>query len=285
MLVQSEKELKLAGWEKQQWVNALDLEANKWFQVHHGYNTLFKDNITEHMRFEAMLQKRSYVGNALNKESMSRQAISKWQTAEARLVELKAQQEKTLQDEAGAKDQKKTLLNTTIGKRIAAENEITKLTETSKALEQLIIKLEKERKKTELEAQEKKKFKEKKKHLPWPVAGEIVVKFGKNKHPDLDTYIISNGVKIKAAANSDVKAVSRGEVLFSGEFRSYGQMIVIDHGGGFYTIYGQLSELYVQEGQKVQEAAVIGKLGADQPILYFEVRSENKVEDPELWLK
>ncbi len=83
----------------------------------------------------------------------------------------------------------------------------------------------------------------------------------------------------------NVKAVSRGEVLFSGEFRSYGQMIVIDHGGGFYTIYGQLSELYVQEGQKVQEAAVIGKLGADQPILYFEVRSENKVEDPELWLK
>ena len=116
--------------------------------------------------------------------------------------------------------------------------------------------------------------------------GDIVVKFGRNKHPEFDTYIISNGIRIKGEPNSAVKAVSKGEVIFCGEFRSYGQMVIIDHGGGFYTIYGQLSEILVTEGQKVQEANVIAKIGSGtQSTLYFEVRSENKVEDPEVWLK
>jgi len=286
MLAQSENELKRAGWEKQQWINTLDSELNKWNQYHYSYNSLFRDNIDEQLRFEAVVQKRSYVGSALNKETMSRQAINRWQAAKDKLKELKGQQEKTLQDQESVRAQKKDILKSTIGRRVAAEADIAKLTESAKALEQMIIKLEKERKKTEQEAQEKRKFKEKKKHLIWPVEGEIVLKFGRNKHPDLDTYIISNGVKIRAAANSDVRSVGKGEVMFSGEFRSYGQMVIIDHGGGFFTIYGQLSEILVEEGQKVQEGTVIGKLGgAKQPVLYFEVRSESKPEDPELWLK
>jgi len=286
MLNQSVNELKLAGWEKSQWQNALNSELNKWYQANHAYYQLFRDRVNEHLRFEAMSQKKSYFDSARNKESLSRQAILKWQMAQNKLKELKLQQEKTLEEQAGVKGRKKEILQTTIGRRIAAENEINKLTETSKALEQLIIKLEKEKKKTEQEAMEKARFKQKKKHLPWPVAGEIIVKFGRNKHPEFDTYIISNGIKIKAAANSDVKAVCKGEVIFCGEFRSYGQMVLLDHGGGFYTIYGQLNEILVTEDQKVQEASVIGRLGnAPQPALYFEVRSENKVEDPELWLK
>ena len=191
-----------------------------------------------------------------------------------------------MQEQAGVKDQKKVILKTTVGRRIAADAEIHKLTESSKALEQLIMKLEREKKKTEQEAVEKMAFTEKKNRLPWPVQGNIVMKFGRNKHPEFDTYIISNGVRIKTAGNCDVKAVSKGEIIFCGDFRSYGLMVIIDHGGGFYSVYGSLGDISVSDGAQVKAGGVIGELSSgDDPVLYFEVRADGKVQDPLLWLK
>lgn len=286
MLSQSEKGLKLAGWEKKQWLDAINGELNLWYREHRGYYRIFDDKVSERLRYQAMTQKKTYFDNAKNKESLSRQAILKWRLAQTELKELKNRQEKNLREHEGVRQQKKDILKTTVGRRLAADAEIKKLTESSKALEQLIIKLEKAKKKTEQESLEKKKFKEKKKRLPWPIQGEVVMKFGRNKHPEFDTYVISNGIRIKAAKNSDVKTVSKGEVIFCGEFRSYGLMVIVDHGGGFYTIYGLLSELLVKEDEKLQEGGIIGRLGGVQPqILYFEVRSGNQPENPELWLR
>ena len=74
--------------------------------------------------------------------------------------------------------------------------------------------------------------------------------------------------------------------LFSGEFRVYGRMIILDHGGGFYTIYGQLDDIFIEEGQIINAYDPIGTIsGDDEPVLYFEVRSDATAEDPMLWLK
>ena len=88
------------------------------------------------------------------------------------------------------------------------------------------------------------------------------------------------------APGTEVKPVDKGEVLFTGEFRSYGQMVIIDHGSTFYSIYGQLGEINVEEGQKVKATDTIGKLSSKkEPILYFEIRHNGKPEDPVAWLK
>jgi septal ring factor EnvC (AmiA/AmiB activator) len=125
-----------------------------------------------------------------------------------------------------------------------------------------------------------------KNNLPWPVSGTVVLNYGKNKHPDLDTNIISNGIKIKAQNNAIIQSVESGRVAFVGEFRSYGKMIIIDHKGEFFSVYAQLSVILVKEEDTVLRGSQIAKTGeGDSSVLYFEIRQSNIPEDPRLWLK
>ena len=113
-----------------------------------------------------------------------------------------------------------------------------------------------------------------------------MLNYGKNKHPDLNTNVISNGIKIKARNNAIIKSVDEGEVVFTGEFRSYGKMIIIDHKGVFFSVYGELGNILVSEGQAVSRGANIAKLGSgDNSVLYFEIRQYNVPENPVLWLE
>jgi septal ring factor EnvC (AmiA/AmiB activator) len=125
-----------------------------------------------------------------------------------------------------------------------------------------------------------------KKSLPWPVNGKVIAKFGKNKHPELDTYVISNGIKIDAADFSRVKSVDSGTVVFTGEFRSYGKVVIIDHKDSIFSVYGLLDHILVKEDQKVLKEDVIADLGGGKnSYLYFEIRQNNIPDDPILWLQ
>ena len=131
----------------------------------------------------------------------------------------------------------------------------------------------------------KKKFFEKKSRLPWPVEGEVIGKYGKLKHNDLDTYIISNGIKIEAGEDSIIKVISKGEIVYADNFRSYGKTVIVSHGGGFYTIYGQLGKILVKSKKKILGSEPIGRMERGENILYFEIRSDNKPLDPLVWLR
>jgi septal ring factor EnvC (AmiA/AmiB activator) len=278
-------ELKCAVSEKQQRSRSLSGELNAWYRTHYSYPRLFSDPLDERFRFELMKRERGCYNDARNKEIISEAATIKWKEAQNTLLRLKGQLDTTRTETGRMKAQKKDLLKTTVGKRVGAEEEIKKLTESARALQQFIINLEKEKKKSEDQVRERKEFQQKKKLLPWPVSGTVVSRFGKYKHPELDTYVINNGIKIQTAAGASVKAVADGEVIFSGEFRSYGLMVIVDHGGSFYSIYGQLDESLVEEDAKVKGGGVVGKLGnSGQPSLYFEVRSNGQPEDPMQWL-
>jgi septal ring factor EnvC (AmiA/AmiB activator) len=285
-LMQAAKELKAAGWEKQQWSAQISREADLWYRADESISPLLGDPVAEKLRFTALAQKKQFLTQAQIKEISSQNAMVKWQSAQKQLSDLRVQQNKMIAAQEAVKGQKKELLQSTIGRRVVAEDDIKRLVESAQALEQLITRLGKEKKKTEEELLARKKQQGGKNYLPWPVTGDVVGRFGKSKHPELDTYIISNGIKIRTQSGVDVHACGNGEVIYSGEFRSYGQMIIIDHGGGIYTLYGQLGEIGVEEDQKVLEGAVIGKVaGNGTPVLYFEVRNEGKAEDPLLWLK
>ncbi|MCX5781641.1 MAG: peptidoglycan DD-metalloendopeptidase family protein [Elusimicrobia bacterium] len=285
----TEKELDASRWEKSRWAGAVKFETNLWYREYFSYKKLFNDNVNEKLMFQAIEQKKNYFASALDREMNSQIVLEKWQTAQRQLMNLKARQEEMAVRKSSVQSQKKNLLKTTAGRRVVAEKEIQELSESGKALKDFIAKLEIERKEKEKEEKKvktKEKVRLKRKRISWPLQGNIVAKFGKNKHPDLDTYVISNGIKISARPGAEVRAALKGEIVFTGEFRTYGLMIIMDNGGGLYTIYGHLGTINVQENMKIKEGDIIGQITSlENPILYFEIRYNGKVDDPLLWLK
>jgi murein hydrolase activator len=124
--------------------------------------------------------------------------------------------------------------------------------------------------------------------LPLPVDGPVTGAFGRHRNPRFDTYTISRGITIKAAEGTPVRAVFRGKVLFADWFRGYGRIAIIDHGAGYYTLYGHLATLAVAAGDDVGAGLTVGHVGEtgslEGPALYFEVRHHGKPEDPKPWL-
>jgi murein hydrolase activator len=124
--------------------------------------------------------------------------------------------------------------------------------------------------------------------LPWPVEGKVLAGFGRRKHPRFDTYTVHNGLEIEAAPGTPVCAVHEGTVVFADRFRGYGLLVVIDHGGKHHSLYAQLGEAAVSQGQAVAAGDVVGTAGeggGEGPGLYFEMRYQGRAEDPADWLR
>ena len=123
--------------------------------------------------------------------------------------------------------------------------------------------------------------------LLWPVEGKILTNFGPVRIGD--TYTTSNGVDIQAQRGTPFYAVFKGKVMFSGWFKNYGKIVIIDHGGNFLTLYAHAEEIAVQAGQTVKTRQMLGKVGDSGSLkgtsLHFEVRANGKPEDPKRWLK
>lgn len=130
--------------------------------------------------------------------------------------------------------------------------------------------------------------------LPRPVSGEVLTKFGKEYNKDLNVSIFRDGIKIAAKKNESVYSVAEGTVIYSGNFRSYGNVVILDHGKGFFSIYGFLSEINVENGDSVGARTPIGIAGTDTQqgsmgtgriALYFEIRKGTTAVDPEIYLR
>ncbi len=123
--------------------------------------------------------------------------------------------------------------------------------------------------------------------LNFPARGTIVTGFGRHKHPEFNSYTVSNGLMIGAAQNAEIHAVFDGQVIFSDYFKGYGNMIIIDHGGGYFSLYGHASKLLKKVGAHVVRNETIAAIGdvdsADGAKLYFEIRYQGKPVDPSPW--
>ena len=124
--------------------------------------------------------------------------------------------------------------------------------------------------------------------LPWPVNGQVLTPFGSQKHPQFGTIIFRRGIDISARIGDEVKAVGGGVVVKADWFKGYGKLVIIDHKDGMYTLYGNLSQVDVNNGDRVEAGQVIGRAGDTGSLkgskLYFEVRRNGEAEDPLLWL-
>ena len=125
--------------------------------------------------------------------------------------------------------------------------------------------------------------------LDWPVDGRVVYEFGPAAGPD-NTRITWHGIGIAAVEGAPVAAVAPGTVALVGPLGTYLTTLIVDHGGGFYTVYASLNDAAVAKGERVARGQVIGHVGGratDQgPHLHFEIRGPGQIAlDPMNWLK
>ncbi|OLB16749.1 MAG: hypothetical protein AUH12_06085 [Gemmatimonadetes bacterium 13_2_20CM_69_8] len=125
--------------------------------------------------------------------------------------------------------------------------------------------------------------------LDWPVEGKIVYQFGTAAGPN-NTRIPWHGIGIAAAAGTPVRAIASGTVSLAGPLGTYLTSVLLDHGGGYYTFYGYLSDATVAKGERVVKGQILGHVGGESsdrgPHLHFEIRGQGGIAlDPINWLK
>jgi septal ring factor EnvC (AmiA/AmiB activator) len=125
--------------------------------------------------------------------------------------------------------------------------------------------------------------------LAWPADGKVVERFGRQRNPKFDTFTTNNGIKIETAAGAPVRAVFGGTVLFSQWFKGYGNLIILDHGHRVFSLYGNLKPASVAAGDRIAAGQTIAGTAESEETppayLYFEIRQDNRPEDPQKWLR
>ena len=125
--------------------------------------------------------------------------------------------------------------------------------------------------------------------LVWPADGKVVGEFGAQVHPRFGTKTFRNGIDIEVAEGTNIVVVYPGHVMYTGWFRGYGNLIIVDHGHDYYTLYAHAADIRVAEGDDVKQGQIIGTVGdtgsLQGPRLYFEVRHQGKPQDPAQWLR
>ena len=116
--------------------------------------------------------------------------------------------------------------------------------------------------------------------LPWPVDGQVRRRFSRGS--------ASNGIEIAAPEGADALAVHDGVVAFAGTFAGFGNLVILDHGSQTFSLYGDLLEIGVKKGARIEHGHRVGTIGPtpDGPNgLYFELRVDGQPVDPLQWLK
>ena len=185
------------------------------------------------------------------------------------------------------RERRKKLLEDVRNKKELGLASIESLKQAAIALAQAILSLHVEPK--EQGKKFLKKFEDYKGLLPMPVKGKIISFFGPYRNVDFDVVNFCSGVEIRADMGEPVRAVMGGQVLYSDWFKSYGNMIIIDHGKNYYTVYAHAEELFKSKGELVEPDEVIATVGNTASMkgvnLYFEIRHHGKPVDPLKWLK
>lgn len=125
--------------------------------------------------------------------------------------------------------------------------------------------------------------------LNWPVRGKVVSKHGRIMDPELKTWTENLGIDIQAGDRDAVRSVYRGQIVEVYWMRGMGNVVLVTHGGGYYTVYGHLDVALVVVGDRVQDGEVIGYVGDGQGLngsmLHFGIWNGSTHYNPEVWLR
>jgi septal ring factor EnvC (AmiA/AmiB activator) len=249
---------------------------------------------------DELLQRKIYLEHILDYDRKTiNQLIENKNQHTNLLKKLKSQQREKLSLEkdykgqisisSNRKNERKKLLADIRDKKSVQIASIKSLQKASIELDQTIKSLSREIKHSGTTANiSAKSFSSFKGLLKMPAKGKIVTKFGPYKNKELNVMNYRNGIDIVADKGEPIKAVRAGNVIFANWFKGYGNMIILDHGNRYYTVYAHAEELFKQRGQKVKSEEVIAIVGDTGSLigheLYFEIRHQDKPVDPLKWL-
>ena len=225
-------------------------------------------------------------------------AIREKQASLEQVKKKRIDQIKALESEKAARQEVLYKLSSQIRRQ---RNEINTLVQNEKRLSQLIERLAKlaAKRKASMAAKPGEKvdrvadaslagldFARLKGKLALPVAGEILHRFDQSRPGGGPAW---KGLFIRARQGQEVRAVGTGKVAFADWLRGFGNLLIVDHGDGFLSLYSNNESLYKQAGDPVQAGDVVATVGAtggqDEPGLYFELRRQGKPFDPMTWVK
>ena len=209
---------------------------------------------------------------------------------------LKRDREKTL---ASVRSKKKKEQRELVNIRKSQKDLKVYLTEKQagvKQLEDIIKKIQEDIARSEREERirkqqmvlKSKEFPKLKGQLQWPAEGRVITKFGRQWNPKLKTTTENPGIDIKGKPGSQIRSVLGGVVTTITFIRGFGTTIIIDHGGGFYTVYSHVTNVETNEDSQVRSGDVIAYMGDSGSIngsqLHFEIWGQGKKLNPEYWL-
>lgn len=122
-----------------------------------------------------------------------------------------------------------------------------------------------------------------------PVKGKVISKYGPARTGDYKSFTFQKGIDIKVERGEPVKSVFKGEIMFAQWLKGYGNLLIVNHGDNYYTLYAHVEEIFKQKGETVETGEVIATAGDTGSIkgtcLHFEVRHHGKPVNPMKWLR
>ena len=192
------------------------------------------------------------------------------------------------------KRKKEFLLAKVRDEKITYEIAHKELETASRELEELIRQLEKNKvavreKDPENYSKELDGLLAKKGRLSWPVKGTLISGFGKSNDPKLKIPVLNKGIEIEVPFGTNIRSIETGKIIYAGWLKGYGNVLILDHGKNFYSLYAHNSQTLVEKGDIVVPRQIIAKAGDSGslkgPLLYFEIRHFWKPVNPLEWLK
>ncbi len=218
-----------------------------------------------------------------------RKQVTKFESERKELEEQKKRYTTTLNQQkeqklnlAAAKREQAALISEIRHDNNKLENLLTELKERSHAIKGLVDSLEQQKSRA---FTPKGSFASLKGSLNWPSSGALRSGFGVHKHKQFGSQVKTNGLEIVAMPGTSIRAIWQGKVVFAAPFKGYGNMLILDHGEKYYSLYANVAQLKHQTGDIVKAQDIIATAGFEEADnYYFEIRHRGTPLNPTQWL-
>lgn len=205
---------------------------------------------------------------------------------QAQIVNLQEQRQQQAAQLATEQETQRKLVSALQERLQSGNSQLAKLQQDEQRVNRLVQSLNEAMRDIPPEPGSQKSLLQLKGQLHWPVAGRISVPFGARQ---ASGQMTSRGVHISVPAGAEVRAVARGRVAFADWLRGFGLLIIIEHGSGYMTLYGENSSLYKAVGEWVEQGEVISAAGSSggqsRNGVYLELRKDGQPVNPAAWFK
>jgi murein hydrolase activator len=252
-----------------------------------GIADLFRRRRLFNVLLESDLQAITVLRTQADATKAARDEILAAHTEQDQSVNQEAERRASLQEKL---DQQRTLLTSVQRERAVHEQTVRELEDAEKQLSRKLAEIRKSHPSlTSPEILLKASIRRARGKLPFPVdGGRIEAHFGRAVDPRFGTVTLQTGIDVRAPTGTPVHAVWDGKVAHAGWFRGFGNLLIVDHGGGVFSLMAHLDQLQKALGDAVRAGEQVGTVGETGslkgPYLYFELRDGQKPFDPEPWL-